>query len=476
MKIYLVRPTTQSLFQITPPLSLGYLSSALKQNGYNDITLIDGSLTKISHEQVPEIMERLGLPDLIGIQVYTGLQSWAKELVRHVRKRFPSAKIIVGGPHITALKILALNYIEPDFGAIGEGEDIIVGLARYLEGKVSNPHDIAGLMFKENNKWIHPREAHGLVHDVNKIPFPDWDLLRPVNYFKYMQSATLPIKGRHPAPILSSRGCPYKCTFCASGLTNKRIMRYRTPENIVEEIKLLYTKYGVDEIFFSDDNLTMDMERAEKIFDLLINNNIKIHWRAPNGIRIDRLNETLVDKMSKSGCYYVGVGIETGNEEMMKKIKKVVNLKEVKNRLNLLHKYKIKVSGFFICGLIGETEEQINESIRFAITNPFDRIQVGPYIPYPGSEDFETVFNAGDFGKYSTNVMLFQEKGTIPPFDQIERSKLMKIQRRFLFKFYFRFKIIIPFLLNVQLSQLKAILNHPWIQKFIKKENIWFND
>jgi anaerobic magnesium-protoporphyrin IX monomethyl ester cyclase len=467
MKICLIRPTTESFFQITPPLSLGYLSSALKKSGYNDIYMIDGALLKTTPRQTISLMEKRGLPDVVGIQVYTGAHIWTKKFIELLKIKHPKIVAIVGGPHISALKFLALDYIGADYGAVGEGEVLMVDFMKFLEGKIEDPTDIDGFIFKLHGQEVWPKRSHGFITDVNEIPFPDWELLKPQRYFNFMEGATTPLRGKRPVPILTSRGCPFSCTFCSSCLTHKRIMRYRTPENIISEIKFLKEKYKIDEIFFGDDNLTMNIERADKLFDLMIKENFRVHWCARNGIRIDRLNEQLVSKMARSGGYVVGVGIETGNKEVMKRIKKNVNLDNVKPMIKLLHKYGIKVSGFFMCGLLDETEKEMNDSIEFALQIPFDKIQVSPYTPYPGSEDFETVFEANNPEKYRKNVMLFQENGYVPPFHKMNRKKILAVQKKFIFRFYLRSKIIWAMIKDLKLSQIKAAMKHPLIYNFL---------
>ncbi len=195
---------------------------------------------------------------------------------------------------------------------------------------------------------------------------------------------------------------------------------------------------------------------------------------APNGLRIDRLSEPLIKKMKLSGGYYIGVGIETGNPEVMKTIKKQVDLKKVKNIINILHKNKIIVSGFFICGLRNETKSQINDSIKFALSVSFDRIQVSNYIPYPGSEDFDIIFNIKNRDVYIKNINEFQKDETIPPFQTMSLKSIIKIQKKFMFKFYLRFQIILSLIKYFRFSQLTAIIRHPWIQRWFKKKVEWY--
>lgn len=476
MKICLIRPSFGSYFQITPPLSLGYLSSSLKKSGIKDIEMIDASLLKSDPKKTVENLCGNEIPNVVGIQVYTGSQNWTKEFIEILRKNCPKVISIVGGPHITALQQFALDYLNPGYGILGEGESSLVELIKFLDGKVTSEKEITGLMYKEKGKWLHATEKYGFVRDADKIPFPDWEMLQPNNYFKYMQSVSMPLRGKNPIPILTSRGCPYQCTFCCSGVTNKRIMRYRSPENVVAEIQFLKDKYGVDEIFFSDDNLTMDIERAKKIFSLMIGKKLNIHWRAPNGIRIDRIDEELVEKMAQSGGYYVGVGIESGNTDVIKRIKKNIDLKGVKEKVELLHKYKIKVSGFFMTGILNETALEANDTLKFALSIPFDRIQVCNFVPYPGSEDFDRIFLSSNQKKYKENVIKFQKSGFIPKFQKMSLKGIYKRQRKILTYFYFRPKTLFDIIVNFKISQLKALSNHPFVQKWLSAKKEWYDD
>jgi len=471
MNICFIRPNLGSSFAVSPPLSFGYLSRSLKNYGYRNISFLDAALLQLSAAQVFEKINNHYRPDIIGIQVYTGAHIWAKQFVSLVKsgKNDKIPITVVGGPHITAFNELALEFIEADYGILGEGEKPIVDLVKLLEGKIIDPSDVGGLVYRKNGKYVQSNNNnYGYFEDINELSLPDWELLQPQIYFDRFESATMPLRGKRPAILLSSRGCPYKCTFCSSGLINKQKIRFRTPENIIEEMEFLKSEYKIDEILFTDDNLTMDLKRAEKIFDLMISRNIKLHWRAPNGIRVDRLNESLIKKMRKSGCYSVGVGIETGNDRIMKRIKKQLDLKKVKEKVKLLRKYKISVSGFFICGLISETEKEVNDSIKFALSVPFNRIQVSNYVPYPGSEDFKEIFKHENDKMYRKRIMEFQEYGIIPKYPGVLPLKeVVKLQKRFILKFYLRVTIIFSMLRGLNFKQIKSILRHPMVKRML---------
>lgn len=472
MKICLVRPALKSRFQVGPPLSLGYLASALKKAGYKDVSLIDCTIEELDPSRAAKAVKDRGGADVVGIQVYTGSHIWARDFIRLLKKELPDVVTIVGGPHVSALHKYAMDFIGADYGVKGEGEEPIVKFANFLENKITDPADVPGLLYKDKSsgEWKSAKQEFGFIEDANDIPWPDWELLNPPRYFKTLQSISLPIKGKKPTFVLTSRGCPFRCTFCSARLISKRIMRYREPENIVAEIKMLHEKYGVDEIFFSDDNLTMDLNRAEKIFDLLIDSGIKIHWRAPNGLRVDRLEEKLIKKMAKSGCYYVGLGIESGNQKVLMSIKKSLDVKLVPKQIKLLHKYGIKCSGFFMCGLISETQEQMYESINFAKSVPLDRIQVCIYTPYPGSDDFEEIMNLPAPKSYERNIKHFQKTETSPKFRKMDIKEMVKMQEAFLFSFYLRPKVIFSMLRGISVSQVRALLSHPTLSNFLRRQ------
>jgi len=479
MTIYLVRPSSGSQFGCSPPLSLGYLASSLQAAGYDDIEIVDGVLQGFSAEDTIEHIAKGKAPKFIGIQVYTGSHTWARDFSLLAKQRFPDVPVIVGGPHISVLTEMAMEYIDCDYGVFGEGERAIVDFAHFLDGKISDPSDVVALFYKnDKGSWTRAKDMNGAYADANDIPMPAWDLLNPAQYFEHMNSLTLPLRGRRAVPLLGSRGCPYKCTFCSSPFLtdSNRSMRYRTPENIIEEIRYLKENFGVDEILFNDDNLTLNMKRAEIFFGEMIKADLNISWRAPNGVRVDRLNEGLVKVMAKSGGYFIGVGVETGAPSTMARMKKSLDLNNVEPGVRLLRKYGFLVNGFFIVGLREETEEEIEETIQFALSVPFDRVQCGFYIPYPGSEDWDVILERLDVEKYHDNVMDFQRNGKVPDFQSMPIERIMDLQKKFHLCFYMRPRILFSMTLNFRFSQLRAFATHPWVRRWFRGQGKTYYD
>jgi magnesium-protoporphyrin IX monomethyl ester (oxidative) cyclase len=187
-------------------------------------------------------------------------------------------------------------------------------------------------------------------------------------YFAAVQEN--PLRGEIYKPwteILTSRGCPYNCVFCTHHIVWGRKWRGRSPENVVDEIEQVVKIYHVKQIDFLDDNMTLDRKRMNDICDLIIKRGLKIEWFTPNGVRADTLNEELLTKMKKSGCKKIRVAPESGVQRVVDQIiKKNLDLKSVERAVVLCKKVGIKVGCFFVIGLIGETKEEINETIKFA--------------------------------------------------------------------------------------------------------------
>jgi len=478
MKIALVRPLYGSKFGLGPPFSLGYLSIHLRSAGFRDITLIDGCLDRLSpHEAVWRVPEgSYGERVMAGIQVMTGSHLWAREFIAYLKHHRPDVTVVVGGPHVTALRELAMDFLGADYGFCGEADIPLTQLAAHIEGMDLPLSKIDGLLYREGSGWGATDNAMGFLENLNARPLPDWTMLAPSRYFPFTSGATSAQRGRRACCIITSRGCPYSCTFCASGGTNQRRIRYRAPDNIIEEMLFLKNTYGVDEIMFSDDNLTCDMERADELFDLMLREKVGLHWRCPNGVRADRLTEGLVAKMAQAGCYQLGIGVESGNVDVLKRIRKHLDLAQVERVVEWGRKWGIETSGFFMVGLQGENDRQMRDTLRFALQVPFDRIQVCDFIPYPGSADFDDIFNRAVPHLFRANVYGFHYKGTMPEHGLVERGVVLAFQKEFIKRFYLRPRVLWSMLKGLRWRQVLSILRHPFIRRWFSKAAPWFTN
>ena len=273
---------------ISYPMQYASLSSFLKQKNH-EIYFYDASLRKESPEQVLNNINLDGF-DVLGISVYTGSQNWIKQFIYLVKQQFQNVKIIVGGPHISSLGTDAVEHIDADIGIAGEGELPLAELLDRIE-KNQKFDDIPGLIWKEDNIWKHTLNLPFYrITDLDTLPFSDYDLIRPDNYFNIFRGATVPRKKERCAVIFTSRGCPYACTFCATNCTWSRKITYYSAKRVVDEIELLKNKYNIEEIWISDDNFTFSKKRTIDICKLILEKQLNIYFRLPNGIRIETID------------------------------------------------------------------------------------------------------------------------------------------------------------------------------------------
>ena len=342
MKIVLVRPNYESHI-ITPPLGIGYLASSLKKNGIK-VKIIDGVKDNLSLDQLLKTINQ-AKPDAVGITCLTSFYEEVVNLSQALKQQ--NLKVIIGGVHPTFLPYETLVDSKADYVVCGEGEIALVKLAK---NKFVN-RNIPGVYSLKNLKPGGVTGKAEIITNLDNLPFPDWRQLDPRTYPKAPHGAV--VKNYPIGVIMTTRGCPYQCTFCASRRFYDIRTRFRSPENVIKEIKYLVKNFGVREIHFEDDNLTLKREHIEKICQLIIKNNLKVNWSCPNGIRADRVDEPLMRLMKQSGCYFFAFGIESANPKILKNIKKMESIEVIKKSIEMATKVGIECQGFFIFGLPG---------------------------------------------------------------------------------------------------------------------------
>ncbi|MEM5781613.1 MAG: radical SAM protein, partial [Candidatus Aenigmatarchaeota archaeon] len=279
----------------------------------------------------------------------------------------------------------------------------------------------------------------------------------------YLSAATM---FRPWSPILTSRGCMFNCYFC-----NKRTFGYGfralTPENVIKEIETLIEKYKVKEIDFYDDSWNQDLKRAERILDMIIERGWDVHLRCSNGIRVDKITKKFIQKFKKAGGDWISLGIESGNQKILNTIPKMITLNQVRKSVKIIKESGIIVSGFFMLGLLGDTEKTMQDTINFAKELNLDIAQFTIATPYPGTRMYDMVKEKGkllisdwDTFHHTSGKMLYEYPGTAKP-EIVEKmykkahkeyylrpiyifKQLLKIKTKEHLKFMFRgFKTVI---------------------------------
>jgi len=322
----------------------------------------------LTNEETAERIKQWS-PDVVGINIpFSGWAKAALEVADAVKEVDSDIATVLDGLHPSARPIECLSDPNVDYVIRGESDYTMLELVNALEqGKNNTLEEIAGIGFVKNGKPV-ITQARPEIENLDSLPLPARHLLPMEKYFKAVKEK--PLRGvinRRWAAVLSSRGCPYRCTFCSHFLVQGRRWRGRSPENVVNEIEQLVKEYSVEQIDFVDNNLTYNKKRIEKICDLIVERGLDIEWYAPDGVRADTLDENLLRKMKRSGCKKIRLAPESGVQRIVDGvIKKNLKLEDVERALILAKKVGIRVGIFFILGLVGETKEDMKETIRYA--------------------------------------------------------------------------------------------------------------
>lgn len=365
---------------VQPPLGLGYLAAVLRQAGHEPVILTPENFTASPEAFVESV--RKHAPDLVGLSFLTPSFPIIRKWIAALRESTTDLPIVLGGPHTTALPLQTLQYTGADYAVVGEGEISFCALADALAGDSTGR--LPGVVCREDPADAIERPP--LIQDLDSLPFPAWDLIRPERYPPTPHGAFF---RRFPiAPVMTTRGCPFNCSFCASAATWNRRLRRRSPENVIEELDYLVRHHGVREIHFEDDNLTSRKDHAGRISELILSRGLDIAWACPNGVRIDTLDRDLLQLMRRSGCYMLGLGIETANQELSDAVGKKLDLSCLEEKVHLMKEMGIDAYGFFLLGLPGETQETAEETIDLACRLPFAQVHFSHLVPLPGSRIF----------------------------------------------------------------------------------------
>lgn len=431
-KVY--KYVSEEATMIEPPLGLAYIASLLRERKI-EVKILDAAALNLENEEIKIYAENFK-PEIIGISASTNTIELAYEIAEIVKN--PNLKVVVGGPHTSILPEQTLKECKAiDIAVRGEGE---YALLEITQGKELERIDC--IAYRRGNKIIRNKDRD-LIENLDDLPFPARDLL-PLDKYESVGIRRYPF-----ATMITSRGCPYNCNFCVNYTVLGKKFRYRSVENIMKEIDELVNKYHIKEIDIIDDNFTVIPERVEKICDELIKRRYNLIWKLGNGVRADRVNERLLMKMKKAGCYLIAFGIESGNEEILKKINKGESLKQIIQAINWCKKYKIETEGFFILGNLGDNEKTMQDTIDFAKKLDLDIAQFQIFIPLPGSA-YELIIRkegkifAKSWRDYNAFGRPIFQHGNLTP------ELMEKMQKKAYWQYYFRPRMIIKKIMEIR--------------------------
>lgn len=364
-----------------PHVGIAYLVAMLKQHNIR-CEIIDMCLG-YTYLQVLEFIEQYK-PNLICITCFSYGHDKAYALIEKIRnKRFSSstrAPIIIGGPHSSAIRSKILEETKADFAVVGEGEQTIIELINEL--RKSNPcfENIEGLIWSQNSQ-IMENKQRPYLQELDNLPFPAYDDFEIERYICHDDRRL---------PIITSRGCPYQCNYCSVRLSMGNSFRARSPENVVDELEY-WCKKGWNKFDFNDDTFTLDMDRAASICELIKERKLDIRFYLYNGIRANKVDESLLKSMKEAGCRFLAYGCESGNNAVLRAIKKGLRVEDVTNAVYMTKEVGIKQAVNFIIGHPTETYEKAMESIELAKELKCDFVNFYNLIPYPNTDLFKWI-------------------------------------------------------------------------------------
>jgi anaerobic magnesium-protoporphyrin IX monomethyl ester cyclase len=383
MKILLVNPPQTFFPGSDPPaanlpLGLLYIAAVLDREGY-DTEILDAFVADFPLQKVGDVTE-VGMtydrlreeiqqkkPRIVGIaNPFTSQVEHAVSVSDIVKEVDSSIVTVVGGPHVT---VVPTEFLEDaknvDIAVIGEGEQTMLDIVRVFEGK-KKIEDVQGIAHRIDEKVVlnSPRPFN---ENLDELPYPAYHL---VDMEQYLDPKRIEYRSfqKRALSMITSRGCPFNCSFCSVHLHMGKTFRAHSVDYVVDHIEHVVKKYRVKTIYFEDDNLTFNIERFEAICDKIIEKDIKFQWETPNGVRADYLTLDLLKKMKKSGCQSVFVGIESGDQSVLDNIiGKSLKLKNVIKFAEMCKKIGLKTGAFYVIGFPGETKESMKNTVDFAL-------------------------------------------------------------------------------------------------------------
>lgn len=414
MKILLINPPitrpTRETEPVggTPPLGLAYIAAVLEKEKYevkildaltlgsNNVTLLgDVYRTGLNENDIKKHAENFK-PDVVGITCpYTAYAQDMHDIAKIIKKMDAGIFIMVGGNHPTSAPNEVLKDPNIDMIVKGEGEITFLEIVKRLE-KGENIYTVDGTIIRKGNDILRNSER-AFIENLDSIPFPARHLL-PMNMYSNIHKKSMGYHMRTPfTTMITSRGCPGQCIFCSIHSVWGHKWRARSPTNVVDEIELLVNEYKIKEIHFLDDNISLNKGRLNDICDEIIRRKIDIKWTAPNGIAIWTLNEKLVEKMKKSGCYRLTFGLESGNSKTLSFIGKHYNYDHARTLIKHANKIGLWTVSTFIIGFPFESMSSIRDTISRAIDSDIDFAVYYIATPFPGTKLYDVFEKEGLF-------------------------------------------------------------------------------
>lgn len=421
-----------------PVLGPLYLLAVAKKAGH-EVWLFDERHNPAALGQMIDFM-----PDVAGFSAVTPGVNRAMEAAGALKAKHPKTITVFGGPHPTALSGQVALAPEVDYVLAGESEKSFVKLLERIDAGCADKSglcDVDNLVYEIGGEVVANAHTGYLSSgELEDLPWPAFDRMDMEAYFSGPQSHGLYKQGARVLPVMSTRGCPFGCTFCCRVMGKK--MRSRSVGQVMEEIGYLVETYKVDEIYFEDDNFTALRSRALDILGRMASFRPKTHFRFANGVRADLVNREILQAMKEAGVYSLSFGIESGSVNTLSGMNKGLELEKARENVLLAKSMGFLVGSNCIIGYPGETMEDINESLDFFLGLPLDSMAIVNLVPFPGTAVREVCEREGYLTEAAGNWdnYYFSINNPIPLIDtpQLSSEQLVKAVRSAYRRMYMR--------------------------------------
>ncbi|MBE6049822.1 MAG: B12-binding domain-containing radical SAM protein [Clostridium sp.] len=386
-----------------PPLGLLYIGTVLEKNEYK-VKVIDLAVEHFSQEKFIKELKVLN-PKIVGMSTYN--ESWKAEqvLTRLVKKVLPNVTVYAGGAFATFCYEDILRNTSTNYVIKGEGEFSTLKLCNKLIRKEEiNIEDIPGIVYKQEDGSIYVNNANERILKLDELPFPNRDLIDINNYLL-------------PFTINTSRGCPGQCVFCSSKAFWGKKVYMRSAQDVFDEVMYIYDKYNSTIFYITDDTFTASYKRATEFCKLVKKSKIKFLWGCES--RADVVTDELMKELYEAGCRKIQIGLESADNDILKKLKKNVTIEQIENGIRLAYENGMHISASFIIGHAFDTKETIEKTLNFVrhIQKDYGAYVMGSSnTPFPGTEQYEkmdewgiTVF-AKEWDEFKLNSPIISTK------------------------------------------------------------------
>lgn len=426
-----------------PPLGIAQIAACMRQQNL-EADILDPTFEGFEYAR-RELKRRKY--DILGLSCFTMNINVSMELAKIAKKANPKVFVLIGGVHPTIIPEDTLKEKIVDAVAIGEGEITIPEIVKALS-KGKDLRGVKGVYFKDKNGKIVKNKPRPMIDNLDSLPLAARDLL-PMDKYLHAAIGRSAWAVKQPSTsIMTSRGCPFSCTYCSTWLTFGKKVRFRSAKHILMEIEHMVENYGIKGLSFVDDTFTLRPKLVEEVCDGIIEKGWKLEWICHT--RVDTVSEALFRKMKKAGCRVVALGIESGDQWILDNIlKKGIKLGQIKKALGWARNAGLITDAYFMLGSPGESLEQMEKTIKFAKDSLVDYANFNVTRPMPRTEMHDL---AKKYGTLTVNSWDDYEFSSKPIFESKDwtAEQVAELKRRAYREFYFNPRYVLRQLTSIR--------------------------